>query len=94
MLHLQSPEEPLCVGCLQSLTDLDDVDLDLIASLLHFLCSHESDLSQLEGLGSADEGAILVFLPGWDEIMRLRELLESQPPFNLPGRYTKPSVTL
>ncbi|KAK9846715.1 hypothetical protein WJX84_011353 [Apatococcus fuscideae] len=70
----------------QSLTDADEVDLDLIASLLRFLCSYESDLSQLNGLGNADEGAILVFLPGWDEIMRLRELLESHPPFNLPGR--------
>ena len=71
---------------MQSLTDADDVDLELIASLLRFLCSHESDLGQLNGLGSADEGAVLVFLPGWDEISRLRELLESQPPFNLPGR--------
>ncbi len=74
------------------MTDADEVDLDLIASLLRFLCSHDSDLSQLKGLGNADEGAVLVFLPGWDEIMRLRELLESQYPFNLPGRSAEVSI--
>ena len=26
-------------------------------------------------------GAVLVFLPGWDEIMRLKEKLESSPAF-------------
>jgi hypothetical protein len=32
-------------------------------------------------------GAILVFLPGWDEIMRLKELLESSPHFGDASRH-------
>jgi HrpA-like RNA helicase len=38
------------------------IDLDLIVSLIRVICTKE-------------EGAILVFLPGWDQIVRLRDKL-------------------
>ncbi|XP_048362008.1 ATP-dependent DNA/RNA helicase DHX36 [Sphaerodactylus townsendi] len=46
--------------------DDDKVDLDLIAALIRYISLEEED------------GAILVFLPGWDNISTLHDLLMSQ----------------
>ncbi|XP_065600330.1 3'-5' RNA helicase YTHDC2 [Cyrtonyx montezumae] len=43
--------------------DDEEVDLDLIMHLLYDICN------------SSDEGAILIFLPGYDEIIRLRNCI-------------------
>ena len=41
----------------------EEVNLELIASLIHHICLYK------------DAGAILVFLPGWDAISNLHKLL-------------------
>uniref|UniRef100_A0A8D0B798 ATP-dependent DNA/RNA helicase DHX36 n=1 Tax=Salvator merianae TaxID=96440 RepID=A0A8D0B798_SALMN len=46
--------------------DDDKIDLDLIATLIRYIVLEEED------------GAILVFLPGWDNISTLHDLLTSQ----------------
>ncbi|XP_026557436.1 ATP-dependent RNA helicase DHX36 [Pseudonaja textilis] len=46
--------------------DDDKIDLDLIAALIRYIALEE------------EEGAILVFLPGWDNISTLHDLLVSQ----------------
>ncbi|XP_028318300.1 3'-5' RNA helicase YTHDC2-like isoform X2 [Gouania willdenowi] len=46
-----------------SFSDDERVDLDLIMNLLHNICSTTS------------EGAVLIFLPGYEEIVALRDLL-------------------
>ncbi|XP_044288660.1 ATP-dependent DNA/RNA helicase DHX36 [Varanus komodoensis] len=46
--------------------DDDKIDLDLIAALIRYIVLEE------------EEGAILVFLPGWDNISSLHDLLMSQ----------------
>ncbi|XP_015668502.1 ATP-dependent DNA/RNA helicase DHX36 [Protobothrops mucrosquamatus] len=46
--------------------DDDKIDLDLIAALIRYIALEE------------EEGAILVFLPGWDNISTLNDLLVSQ----------------
>ncbi|NXX47421.1 DHX36 helicase, partial [Tricholaema leucomelas] len=55
-------------GTIDALEMMDDdkVDLDLIASLIRYIVLEEED------------GAILVFLPGWDNISTLHDLLMSQ----------------
>ncbi|QDZ17545.1 P-loop nucleoside triphosphate helicase [Chloropicon primus] len=51
--------------------DQDEVDLKIIVELISFL--EEDQSFDVEN----SKGAILVFLPGWDEIIRLKNLLES-----------------
>ncbi|XP_021149830.2 ATP-dependent DNA/RNA helicase DHX36 isoform X1 [Columba livia] len=53
------------IGALEMMDD-DKVDLDLIAALIRHIVLEE------------EEGAILVFLPGWDNISTLHDLLMSQ----------------
>ncbi|XP_071478246.1 3'-5' RNA helicase YTHDC2-like [Diadema antillarum] len=50
--------------------DDEKVDLNLILALLNYICSH------------SQEGAILVFLPGYDDIVTLRDMLLSDEAFN------------
>ena len=45
--------------------DLDDFDLSLAVHLLKHICTR------------MEEGAILVFLPGWDTITKLHDMLKS-----------------
>ncbi|PSN56785.1 ATP-dependent RNA helicase DHX36 [Blattella germanica] len=44
----------------------EDINLELIAALIHYICMNKGD------------GAILVFLPGWDNISSLHKLLTQQ----------------
>jgi HrpA-like RNA helicase len=43
------------------------VDVDLCARLIEWVCED----------AGLPEGAVLVFLPGWDEINRLRQVLQT-----------------
>lgn len=61
---------------------MQDVDLGLVERLLMFICgegpwsfggSHEDSM--------VGPGAILVFLPGWDEIHQLKQRLEKSNQF-------------
>ncbi|KAG8136062.1 putative ATP-dependent RNA helicase DHX36 protein [Naja naja] len=53
------------IDALEAIDD-DKIDLDLIAALIRYIALEE------------EEGAILVFLPGWDNISTLHDLLVSQ----------------
>lgn len=44
----------------------EDVDYDLIAELINYICNNK------------DDGAILVFLSGWDQISKLTKLLKDR----------------
>jgi ATP-dependent RNA helicase DHX36 len=47
----------------------EEINLDLIVALMQHIC------------GTKDDGAILVFLPGWDKISNLHKLLKESPSF-------------
>lgn len=51
------------------------VDLVLIVLLLKYVCKDDL-VEQSPGSPPAAKGALLVFLPGWDEIVRLKDQLE------------------
>lgn len=66
----------------QSKTDQEEIDGALIERLLGYICGHTNpDLNDLK------DGAILVFLPGWDDISRTRERLQSSPVFGNSSKY-------
>eukprot|EP00889_Picochlorum_renovo_P003077 jgi/Picre1/30107/NNA_005476.t1 len=77
----------------QSNTDVDDVDIGLIEELLLFVCGEKRQGKAVEGLDAAisavesDASAILIFLPGWDEIMRLKDALDQSGYFGNPQKY-------
>ena len=55
--------------------DLDQIDLQLMLILLRHICH------------SMEEGAILVFLPGWDTISKFHDMLKADPAFRGSSRY-------
>uniref|UniRef100_A0A7N6B5H0 RNA helicase n=1 Tax=Anabas testudineus TaxID=64144 RepID=A0A7N6B5H0_ANATE len=57
------------IAALEMLDNDDKIDLDLIVALIRHIVLNE------------DEGAILVFLPGWDNISSLNDLLVAQQMF-------------
>ncbi|NXI19771.1 DHX36 helicase, partial [Irena cyanogastra] len=63
--QLQGRYSASTINALEMMDD-DKVDLDLVAALIRHIVLEEED------------GAILVFLPGWDNISTLHELLMSQ----------------
>ncbi|NXQ56559.1 DHX36 helicase, partial [Anthoscopus minutus] len=63
--QLQDRYSASTVSALEMMDD-DKVDLDLVAALIRHIVLQEED------------GAILVFLPGWDNISTLHEILMSQ----------------
>ena len=58
----------------------DEVDLDIIVDLISFLQRDgRFDVESEENTnGTVEKGAVLVFLPGWDEISRLKDFLERE----------------
>lgn len=54
--------------------DYKEINLELIKALLRYICS-------------MGEGAILVFLPGWDTISKMNDLLQSDPVFRSRQKY-------
>ncbi|NWW10729.1 DHX36 helicase, partial [Oreocharis arfaki] len=65
LTQLQGRYSASTIDALEMMDD-DKVDLDLVAALIRHIVLEEED------------GAILVFLPGWDSISTLHELLMSQ----------------
>ena len=49
--------------------DEKDIDLNLVFTLVRYICT------------SQGEGAILIFLPGWDTITKLNDMLLANPVF-------------
>lgn len=60
----------------QTLHDDEQVDTTLLLEVLHYI-----------NKSSVGEGAVLVFLPGWQEISEFTMLLESTFPFNNRAKY-------
>eukprot|EP00803_Ostreobium_quekettii_P011048 evm.model.scf_1675.3 EVM.evm.TU.scf_1675.3 scf_1675:21405-33493(+) len=60
----------------QSNTIADEVDLDLIHRLLMYICGEGQYRQDRKDL-NIPMGAVLVFMPGWDEIMRMKSRLEN-----------------
>ena len=80
-------------------TNTDEIDIQLIVSLLEYICyggegagaedsknskysKYSSKNSNTEGRSNSSaviEGAILVFLPGWDDILKAKDALEQHP---------------
>lgn len=54
--------------------DEKEINLDLVKALLRYICT-------------MGEGAILVFLPGWDTISKLNDMLKSDPVFRSQQKY-------
>lgn len=79
----------LALSHYQSNTDADEVDLDLIEALLSYICGEGkfAQGAQQAQQDAAAQGAVLIFFPGWDEIIRMKEKLESSPVFGRTSRY-------
>ena len=66
----------------------EEVDLDLVARILRHVALQSADAAATQRRkGQIGPGAALVFLPGWDEISRLKDLLEASPPFSDAARF-------
>jgi len=63
-------QEALLLSDYQLSVDPDEVDIDLIHKLIVWIVKERA-------VDEGSDGAILVFLPGWDEISKLRESLQS-----------------
>jgi hypothetical protein len=62
--------------CYQTMYDDQQVNVELLTEVLHYIVK-----------SSHGEGAILVFLPGWQEISEVSMLLENTVPFNNRSKY-------
>jgi HrpA-like RNA helicase len=78
----------LALSHYQSNTDADEVDLDLIEALLSYICGEGKFSASTTEEKSQQQGAVLIFFPGWDEIIRMKEKLESSPIFGRSDRYS------
>lgn len=84
MFHANVEQEPELtadqekyLNLYQSMHDDEQIDTDLLLELLHYI--HKS---------SYGEGAILVFLPGWQEISECSLLLKTTPPFSNSSKFS------
>ena len=96
MAHGDIANQAMALSHYQSNTDLDEVDIGLIEELLLYACGEKKpannagDFQLVQDAVSAidqDANAVLVFLPGWDEITRLRDALEQSRAFGNKSRY-------
>ncbi|KAG7341683.1 ATP-dependent helicase HrpA [Nitzschia inconspicua] len=71
-----SPKQEKYLQHYQAIHDDDQIDTTLLLEVLHFI-----------NKSSVGEGAVLVFLPGWQEISEVTILLESTAPFNNRSRF-------
>ena len=94
--HGDIANQALALSHYQSNTDLDEVDIGLIEELLLYACGEKTpandtgDFRLVQNAVSAidqDANAVLVFLPGWDEITRLRDALEQSRVFGNGSKY-------
>lgn len=61
----------------QTIHDDEQIDNELIVEVMKYICK-----------SSYGDGAILIFLPGWQEISELTMLLENNPPFGDQTQYS------
>ena len=61
----------------QTIHDDEQIDNELIVEVMKYICK-----------SSYGDGAILIFLPGWQEISELTMLLENSPPFGDQTQYS------
>jgi ATP-dependent RNA helicase DHX36 len=66
----------------QSSIDQDEIDAGLIERLLKVICKTPG-----EGRDRNDNEAVLVFLPGWEDIMKARDVLLASPIFGDSSRF-------
>ena len=71
-----TPHQDALLHHYQSMHDDEKVDTDLLLDVLRYICE-----------SSKDDGAVLVFLPGWQEISEFSLLLESTAPFQNSSKY-------
>jgi hypothetical protein len=71
-----SPKQEKYLQHYQTIHDDDQIDTTLLLEVLHYI-----------NKSSVGEGAVLVFLPGWQEISEINLLLESTPPFNNRSKF-------
>lgn len=64
------------LNCYQTLYDDEQINMELLLEVLHYIIK-----------SSHVEGAILVFLPGWQEISEVSMLLENTVPFNNRSKF-------
>ncbi|CAL5229490.1 g12825 [Coccomyxa viridis] len=69
-------ESAIAISQYHANTDADEVDLALVEALLMYVCGEGVYKREGEDPNAA-QGAVLVFLPGWDEIIRLKDQLEA-----------------
>ena len=91
-------DSALALSHYQSNTDMDEVDLGLIEELLLVICGEKKHSISGNGANKIvehaiagveqDANAILIFLPGWDEITRLKDALEQSRVFGNKKKYT------
>jgi len=72
-----TPSQDSLLQHYQSMHDDEKVDTDLVLEVLRHVCD-----------SSKDDGAILIFLPGWQEISEFTLLLESTAPFRDSTKFT------
>jgi len=63
------------------------IDYDLIILLLNYIMQSEYATSTLSTTSSGTPGSILIFLPGWDDIMKLQRLLSSHYEYSNTKQY-------
>jgi ATP-dependent RNA helicase DHX36 len=70
-------------------TDDQQIDFDLIILLLNYIVRSEYSYISVGNENSRDslKGSILIFLPGWDDIMKLQKLLNSHSEFSNDQKY-------
>jgi hypothetical protein len=70
--HEHVSASSFAVLCDIAQTDDGSVDIDMVVSIIMHICSTYS----------VESGSVLVFLPGWDEIVKVRDSLVAQPFFS------------
>ena len=75
--YLRSLQGTFPSHVIDTLSNMDekDIDLQLVLALVRHICS------------SLGEGAILIFLPGWDTISKLHDMLTSDVMFRSSSQY-------
>lgn len=74
------PSHPLLQQYEASVGEDDSIDTRLLVAILEYICVKLPSVPAPSGAHKHDiSGAILVFLPGWDEISRVREDLARHP---------------
>ena len=71
-----TPKQEKYLKCYQTMYDDEQINTELLVEVMHYI----TKMSQ-------NRGAILVFLPGWQEISEVKMLLENTVPFKHESKY-------